>query len=93
MWDSWGERLFLKFRKNFSGGGDIEFGEKRTPQEGQLPIAIKTQASGFGREEKFSKQGLSSRIEKRRKEGSRKRRSSSRSSGLVKENERARWDC
>ena len=71
---------------------ETEFGEKRTPQEGRLPIAIKTQVGGFGRGEKFSKQGLSARIEKRRKEGSRKR-SSPGSSGLVKENERARWDC
>ena len=32
---------FLKFKKDFSGGWDIEFREWKTPKGGRLPIAIK----------------------------------------------------
>ena len=40
--------LVFEIQKDFSGGEDIEFGERRTPHDGRLSITIKTRAGGFG---------------------------------------------
>ena len=58
---------FLKFKRSFSGGWDIKFGERMTPHLEGLPTAIKAQADGFfgwililffrGREEESTEKG------------------------------------
>ena len=64
-WYAWID--FWKFKKDFSGVWDIEFEERRTPQVGRLPIAIKNTGWWFwvGRKRGFQKKTFRRRSQKR----------------------------
>ena len=84
--------FFLKFKKNFSNGGNREFGEIRTPLGWMAANCHKNHKVVVFGEEVF-KRDFQHALKRGENREAKKKGSSSGSSGLVKEKERARWDC